>query len=310
MDCARAANDPVTVSGILSFSWLPSAKGRAASWLARSGSVAPQQVLSSILIRSKFSAVGVKKPLAVLTTRLTLSGMGQGSEVFSTRVNRCGFLLMKKRWGRFLPRVEFFFNGKIKKIEMPEDLYVKVLQKASRFALPQCNQVSSYLNLSRFEHEYLYMSKNNDWTWKDIHFRRLSNNDWMRIQERVEQCLSSWKGKNLSNGGRLTLINSVLSSLPMYMMTFFEIPKGLRKKLDYFRSRFFWQTDEYKRKYRLAKWDILCQPKDQGGLGIHNLELKNIALLSKWLHRLLTIDGTRQQILRNKYLGTKPLVQV
>ena len=37
------------------------------------------------------------------------------------------------------PRVD----GKIKKIEMPEDLYVKVLQKASRFALPRCNQVSS-----------------------------------------------------------------------------------------------------------------------------------------------------------------------
>ena len=143
-----------------------------------------------------------------------------------------------------------------------------------------------------------------------VHFRRLSNKDWTRIQERVEQRLSSWKGKNLSTGGRLMLINSVLSSLPMYMMSFFEIPKGLRKKLDYFRSRFFWQTDEYKRKYRLAKWDILCQPKDQGGLGIHNLELKNIALLSKWLYHLLTTDGTWQQILRNKYLGTKPLVQV
>jgi len=39
------------------------------------------------------------------------------------------------------------------------------------------------------------------------------------------------------------------------------------------------------------------------------LELKNIALLSKWLYRLLTTDGTWQQILRNKYLGSKPLVQ-
>ena len=46
------------------------------------------------------------------------------------------------------------------------------------------------------------------------------------------------------------------------------------------------------------------------GLWIHNLELKSIALLSKWLYRLLTTDGTWQQILRNKYLGTKPLVQV
>ena len=43
---------------------------------------------------------------------------------------------------------------------------------------------------------------------------------------------------------------------------------------------------------------------------IQNLELKNIALLSKWLYRLLTTDGTWQQIIRNKYLGTKPLVQV
>jgi len=91
-------------------------------------------------------------------------------------------------------------------------------------------------------------------------------------------------------------------------MSFFEIPKGVRKKLDYFRSRFFWQSDENKRKYRLVKWSILCQPKDQGGLGIHNLELKNIALLNKWLYRLLTTDGTWQQILRNMYLGNKPLV--
>ena len=86
-----------------------------------------------------------------------------------------------------------------------------------------------------------------------IHYRKLSNNDWVRIQKRFEQRLSSWKGKNLSTGGRLTLINSVLSSLPMYMMSFFEIPKGVHKKLDYFRSRFFWQSDEHKRKYHLAK---------------------------------------------------------
>jgi hypothetical protein len=35
-----------------------------------------------------------------------------------------------------------------------------------------------------------------------------------------------------------------------------------------------------------------------------------MALLSKWLYRLLTTDGTWQEILCNKYLGTKPLVQV
>jgi hypothetical protein len=31
------------------------------------------------------------------------------------------------------------------------------------------------------------------------------------------------------------------------MMSFFSIPIGVIKKLDYFRSRFFWQGDENKK---------------------------------------------------------------
>jgi len=118
-----------------------------------------------------------------------------------------------------------------------------------------------------------------------IHFKKLRNTDWHKVEECFEKKLSSWSGKHLSTRERLTLINSVLSSLPMYMMSFFVIPRGLLRKLDYFRSRFFWQSDNQRRKYRLAMWDILCQPKEQGGLGIHDFELKNIKLLSKWLFK-------------------------
>jgi len=143
-----------------------------------------------------------------------------------------------------------------------------------------------------------------------VDFRKLRNCDWKKVEEHFEKRLSSWRGKHLSIGGRLVLINSVLGSLPMYMMSFFSVPKGVLKKLEYFRSRFYWQGDDHKKKYRLAKWGILFQPKDQGGLGIQDLNTKNIALLSKWLYKLLTSDGQWQQILRNKYLGSKPLVQV
>jgi hypothetical protein len=64
-----------------------------------------------------------------------------------------------------------------------------------------------------------------------------------------------------------------------------------------------------KKKYRLDKWNILCRPKEQGGLGIHDLEIKNMALLSKWLFKLLSTEGVWQQLMRNKYLGDKPLSQ-
>jgi hypothetical protein len=90
---------------------------------------------------------------------------------------------------------------------------------------------------------------------------RLSNKDWRVVEEIFQKKLSSWKGKLLLSGGRLVLINSVLSSLPMFMMSFFRIPKGVLEKLDYYRSKFFWQFDEHKKKYRLAKWNILRKPK-------------------------------------------------
>jgi hypothetical protein len=86
----------------------------------------------------------------------------------------------------------------------------------------------------------------------------VSNTDWKRVEERFEKRLGSLKGKHLSVGVCLTSINSVLSSLPMHMMSFFAIPIGVLKRLDYFRSRFFSQSDGQKRKYRLAKWNILC----------------------------------------------------
>jgi len=140
--------------------------------------------------------------------------------------------------------------------------------------------------------------------------RKLANKDWSTIEERFQKKLSSWKGKMLSSGGRLVLINSILSSLPMFMMSFFRIPKGVLKKLDYYRSRFFWQCDEHKKKYRLARWSILRKPKSVGGLGILDLDIQNKYLLSKWLFRLVNEDGMWQSILKRKYLQNKTLTQV
>lgn len=73
-----------------------------------------------------------------------------------------------------------------------------------------------------------------------IHHRKLSNKDWKCIEDRFEKKLSCWKGKLLSYGGRLVLVNSVLTSMPMFLLSFFEVPVGVRKRLDFYRSRFFW----------------------------------------------------------------------
>ncbi|WVZ90567.1 hypothetical protein U9M48_036858 [Paspalum notatum var. saurae] len=113
-----------------------------------------------------------------------------------------------------------------------------------------------------------------------MHFRKLNNKDWKLIEDRIEKKLSNWKGKMLSYGGRLVLLNSVLSSLPMFMISFFE-------------------NDSHKKKYRLVKWPLVCLPKDQGGLGVQNLEIQNKCLLSKWLFKLFNEEGMWQELIKN-----------
>jgi hypothetical protein len=68
-----------------------------------------------------------------------------------------------------------------------------------------------------------------------MHVQRLSNKDWnwSSVEEHFQKKLSSWKGKLLSSGGRLVLIKSIQPSLPMFTLSFFAIPKGVLKRLDY-----------------------------------------------------------------------------
>jgi hypothetical protein len=44
-----------------------------------------------------------------------------------------------------------------------------------------------------------------------MHYRKLSNSDWKVIEDRIEKKLNSWKGKHMSVGGHLVLINSVFN---------------------------------------------------------------------------------------------------
>lgn len=52
---------------------------------------------------------------------------------------------------------------------------------------------------------------------------------------------------------------------------------------------------------------MVCSPKDQGGLGISDLEKRNIALLTKWLQKLFNDHVLWQEILWKKYLETQIL---
>jgi hypothetical protein len=140
-----------------------------------------------------------------------------------------------------------------------------------------------------------------------INKKRLKNSDWEPTEGKMRNKLGPWQGKMLVMGGRVTLINSSLTSVLLYMLSFYRLFVGVREKLDKIMNNFLWDETGDKKKYHFVNWQTVCLRKDQGGLGILDLEKMNIVLLAKWLWKLFNEDGMWQAILRKKYLQKQTL---
>jgi hypothetical protein len=54
---------------------------------------------------------------------------------------------------------------------------------------------------------------------------------WYPVVEHIRNHLPGWKSKNLSIGGRLILLKSVLSSILVYFLSFFNDPSSIVSSL-------------------------------------------------------------------------------
>ncbi|XP_071689004.1 uncharacterized protein [Rutidosis leptorrhynchoides] len=62
---------------------------------------------------------------------------------------------------------------------------------------------------------------------------------WKPVINKFEKRLSDWRARSVSFGGRLTLVKSVLNSLPLYYFSLFRAPPCVLKKLESVRRSFF-----------------------------------------------------------------------
>ncbi|GJX79556.1 RNA-directed DNA polymerase, eukaryota [Tanacetum coccineum] len=111
---------------------------------------------------------------------------------------------------------------------------------------------------------------------------------WNEVVEQVKLRLSKWKMKTLSIGGRLTLLRSVLGSIPLFHMSIFKAPSGVLRKLESIRGHFFNGYDLNCNKASWVNWKVVIAPKDKGGLGVPSLYALNRGLMFKWLWRFCT----------------------
>nr|GEX61119.1 RNA-directed DNA polymerase, eukaryota, reverse transcriptase zinc-binding domain protein [Tanacetum cinerariifolium] len=106
---------------------------------------------------------------------------------------------------------------------------------------------------------------------------------WNDIIESMVSRLSRWKLKTLSIGGRLTLLKSVLGTIPIYHMSIFKVSMKVLQNMESIRPRFFNGADINSKKPSWVRWKNVTATKDTGGLGVSSLFALNIALMSKWV---------------------------
>ena len=104
------------------------------------------------------------------------------------------------------------------------------------------------------------------------------------IQDRAKGRVAGWQGRLLNVAGHRELVRSVLSSLPVYLLTVVKAPKNFLKELDKLRRRFLWAGDKELTggKCKVA-WIKVCTLTVNGGLGIIELEKFSRALRLRWL---------------------------
>lgn len=125
---------------------------------------------------------------------------------------------------------------------------------------------------------------------------------WDPVVARVAKRLDGWKKAFLSQGGKLTLIQSVLANLPIFYLSVFRIPVGVANVIEKLMRDIFWERYSDENLTHLVAWEQVSKPKELRGLGIVNLRKKNEALLAKWWWRFpLETEALWHKIIIGKY---------
>ncbi|XP_042492971.1 uncharacterized protein LOC122072657 [Macadamia integrifolia] len=90
-----------------------------------------------------------------------------------------------------------------------------------------------------------------------------------------------WQGKLLSMAGHAELIRFVILGMPIHNFSIYWWPESVIKTVERWIRNFLWSGDIYTVKKITMKWEEVCRPKEEGGLGIRQLRDVNCAVLSK-----------------------------
>jgi hypothetical protein len=85
-----------------------------------------------------------------------------------------------------------------------------------------------------------------------LHYDKLKREDLQPLIDSLLSRLAGWRVKLLSSAAKRELVRSVLSSIPVYLLSFFKFPKWALKLINTQLANCLWNDEEGNNKIHLS----------------------------------------------------------
>ncbi|XP_073120503.1 uncharacterized protein [Henckelia pumila] len=123
------------------------------------------------------------------------------------------------------------------------------------------------------------------------------------LLQSVRKKLEGWESRSLAPGSRMTLIRSVLLSIPIYLCLVIQPPLAVLEKLERIFNAFLWGSRPLEKKWHWARWSRACLPVEEGGLGFRRLNIVDSFSMKLWF-RFRQGSSLWARFLSRKYCRT------
>lgn len=111
--------------------------------------------------------------------------------------------------------------------------------------------------------------------------------DYIDLERRIHDRIDGWQVTGLSMMARITLLRSVLTSLPLYLLSNADVPRTCLRRIERCFRDFLWASTQDGHGIHLLLWDTVCLPISEGGLSIQSLSVRRDALIARHATRFL-----------------------
>ncbi|XP_059306367.1 uncharacterized protein LOC132057781 [Lycium ferocissimum] len=115
-----------------------------------------------------------------------------------------------------------------------------------------------------------------------VYYGRRMNIHYKEMIEKIQNRLSSWTGKFLSIGERITLIKHVLQSVTIHLLSACDPPHRVLAQIHRLFAKFFFGATQLVIQASIGQpGKLLCHPTEEGGMGFRSLQNMSKSLFIK-----------------------------